>query len=149
MGCVKGVITQNKPVRHYSVSVFPSLQPLPDSHRVQGPPDFCSHHPQKVCTFLATEHITLADATLAAELQSAFSTADAALRAKLPNVLRLFETIMNQLNLSSFGFPALAEKKALQYTPPPREKKENLKAPAAPPQPKAENREEPQDRSRR
>ncbi|KAH9964844.1 hypothetical protein BC827DRAFT_1374721 [Russula dissimulans] len=119
MGCVKGVITQNKPI-----------------HTV-----FKDH--------LTSALTILKNATLAAELQSAFSTADAALRAKLPNVLRLFETIMNQLNLSSFGFPALAEKKALQYTPPPREKKENLKAPAAPPQPKAENREEPQDRSRR
>jgi elongation factor 1-gamma len=90
-------------------------------------------------TFLATERITLADLTLAAELQSAFSTTvDATLRAKLPNVLRHFETVTNQPLLASvFGSTAFTEK-ALQYTPPPKEKKE--KAPAAPPQPKAEKK---------
>jgi elongation factor 1-gamma len=90
-------------------------------------------------TFLATERISLADITLAAELQSAFSTTvDASLRAKLPNVLRHYETIVNQPNLASiFGSTAFAEK-ALQYTPPPKEKKE--KAPAAPAQPKAEKK---------
>ncbi|KAI0285593.1 hypothetical protein BC826DRAFT_1109257 [Russula brevipes] len=90
-------------------------------------------------TFLETERITLADITLAAELQHAFSTTvDATLRAKLPNVLRHFETIVNQPNLTSiFGSTAFAEK-ALQYTPPPKEKKE--KAPAAPAQPKAEKK---------
>jgi elongation factor 1-gamma len=88
-------------------------------------------------TFLATERITLADITLAAELQSAFSTTvDAALRAKLPNVLRHFETVVNQPLLASvFGSTAFTEK-ALQYTPPPKEKK----APAAPAQPKAEKK---------
>ncbi|KAH9034536.1 elongation factor 1-gamma [Lactarius hengduanensis] len=90
-------------------------------------------------TFLVTERITLADVTLAAELQSAFSTTvDAALRAKLPNVLRHFETIVNQPKLATvFGSTAFAEK-ALQYTPPPKEKKE--KAPAPPAQPKAEKK---------
>jgi elongation factor 1-gamma len=90
-------------------------------------------------TYLATERITLADISLAAEIQSALSTTvDAALRAKLPNVLRHFETIVNQPNLASvFGSTAYAEK-ALQYTPPPKEKKE--KAPAAPAQPKAEKK---------
>lgn len=90
-------------------------------------------------TYLATERISLADITLAAELQSAFSTTvDSSHRAKLPNVLRHYETIVNQPNLSSiFGSTAFAEK-ALQYTPPPKEKKE--KAPAAPAQPKAEKK---------
>jgi len=90
-------------------------------------------------TYLATERITLADIALAAELQSAFSTTvDAALRAKLPNVLRHYETVVNQPNLASvFGSTSYAEK-ALQYTPPPKEKKE--KAPAAPAQPKAEKK---------
>jgi elongation factor 1-gamma len=89
-------------------------------------------------TFLETERITLADIALAAEFQHAFtSTVDATLRAKLPNVLRHFETIVNQPNLTSiFGSTAFAEK-ALQYTPPPKEKK---KAPAAPAQPKAEKK---------
>ena len=90
-------------------------------------------------TYLASERITLADISLAAELQSALSTTiDAALRAKLPNVVRHYETIVNQPNLTSvFGSTAYAEK-ALQYTPPPKEKKE--KAPAAPAQPKAEKK---------
>ncbi|KAI0000808.1 elongation factor 1-gamma [Russula compacta] len=90
-------------------------------------------------TFLATERITLADVALAAELQLAFSaTVDAPLRAKLPNVLRHYETVVNQPNLNSiFGSTAFTEK-AQQYTPPPKEKKE--KAPAAPPQPKAEKK---------
>jgi elongation factor 1-gamma len=76
---------------------------------------------------------------LAAELQSAFSTnVDASHRAKLPNVLRHYETIVNQPNLASiFGSTAFAEK-ALQYTPPAKEKKE--KAPAPPAQPKAEKK---------
>jgi len=90
-------------------------------------------------TYVATERISLADIALAAELQSAFSTnVDAALRAKLPNVLRHYETIVNQPNLASvFGSTAFAEK-ALQYTPPQKEKKE--KAPTAPAQPKAEKK---------
>ena len=90
-------------------------------------------------TYLVTERITLADISLAAELQSAFSTTvDTSVREKLPNVLRHYETIVNQPNLTSvFGSTAYAEK-ALQYTPPPKEKKE--KAPAAPAQPKAEKK---------
>jgi elongation factor 1-gamma len=90
-------------------------------------------------TYLATERISLADIALAAELQSAFSTTvDASLRAKLPSVLRHYETVVNQPNFASiFGSTAYAEK-ALQYTPPPKEKKE--KAPAAPAQPKVEKK---------
>ena len=57
---------------------------------------------------------------------------------KLPNVIRHYETIVNQPSLASiFGTTAYAEK-ALQYTPPPKEKKE--KAPAPPAQPKAEKK---------
>jgi elongation factor 1-gamma len=86
-----------------------------------------------------SERITLADVTLTAELQSAFSTTvDATLRSKLPNLLRHFDTVVNHPKLTSvFGSTAFIEK-ALQYTPPPKEKKE--KAPAAPPQPKAEKK---------
>jgi elongation factor 1-gamma len=85
------------------------------------------------------ERITLADIVLAAELQSAFSAiVDASLRAKLPNVIRHYETIVNQPNIAPiFGTTAYVEK-ALQYTPPPKEKKE--KAPAPPAQPKAEKK---------
>ncbi|KAI0281327.1 hypothetical protein BC826DRAFT_1180374 [Russula brevipes] len=68
-------------------------------------------------------------------LQHAFATTiDATLRAKLPNALRHFETIVNQPNLTSiFGSTAFAD----QYTHTPKEKK---KAPAAPAEPKAEKK---------
>ncbi|KAI0283747.1 hypothetical protein BC826DRAFT_1190178 [Russula brevipes] len=76
--------------------------------------------------------------TLAAEVQHAFSTTvDATLRSKLPNVLRHFETIVNQPNLTLICGSTAFAKKALQYTPPPKEKN---KAPAAPPEPKAEKK---------
>jgi elongation factor 1-gamma len=76
-------------------------------------------------TFLATERITLADITLAAELQQAFAfNIDAALRSKLPNILRHFETIVNQPSLTGiFGETTFTEK-AAQYAPPAKEKKE-------------------------
>ncbi|KAN0136621.1 hypothetical protein V8E53_005668 [Lactarius tabidus] len=90
-------------------------------------------------TFLVSERITLADVTLTAELQSVFSTTvDAPLRSKFPNLLRHFDTVVNQPKLVPvFGSTVFIEK-ALQYTPPPKEKKE--KAPAAPAQPKAEKK---------
>ncbi|KAI0297130.1 hypothetical protein BC826DRAFT_1103563 [Russula brevipes] len=92
------------------------------------------------CTSLTT-HSLYAGITLAADLQHAFATTvDATLRAKLPNALRRFETIVNQPNLTSiFGSTAFAEK-ALQYSHTPKEKKE--KEPAAPSQPKAEKKPE-------
>ncbi|KAI9459828.1 elongation factor 1-gamma [Russula earlei] len=123
---VKGTITPyNKPIHTVFQDRLASALITVEKHLVTR-------------TYLATERITLADITLASELQSAFSTTvDAALRAKLPNVLRHFETIVNQPNLASiFGSTTFAEK-ALQYTPPPKEKKE--KAPA-PPAPKAEKK---------
>jgi len=124
---VKGAITPyNKPIHNVFQDRLTSALTILEKHLVTR-------------TYLATERITLADISLAAELQSAFSTTvDAALRAKLPNVLRHYETIVNQPKLASvFGSTAYAEK-ALQYTPPPKEKKE--KAPAAPAQPKAEKK---------
>ena len=61
-------------------------------------------------TYLATECITLPDITLAAELQSVF-TVDAALHAKLLNIVHHLEIIVNQPNLASaFGSTAHAEK---------------------------------------
>jgi len=82
----------------------------------------------------ATERITLADIALAAEFQP--TTVDATLRAKLPNVLRHFEAIVDQPNLASvFGSTAYAEK-ALRYTPHPKEEKK----PATSAQPKAEKK---------
>jgi elongation factor 1-gamma len=90
-------------------------------------------------TFLATERVTLADLTLAAELQLALTTfIDASTRASLPNVLRHFETVVNQPAVREvFGSTSYADK-ALQYAPPPKEKKPA--AAAAEPKPKAEKK---------
>jgi len=81
-------------------------------------------------TFLATERITIADITLAAELQQAFAfNIDAELRAKLSSVLRHFETIINQPLLKDiFGETAFTEK-AAQYVPPAKDKKKKEEAP--------------------
>ncbi|OCH90125.1 elongation factor 1-gamma [Obba rivulosa] len=90
-------------------------------------------------TFLVGERITLADITLASVLQLAFSfTIDAPLRAQLPNVLRHYNTIVNQPQIKDiFGPTEFCEKQA-QYTPPAKEKKEAK--PAAAPAPKAEKK---------
>ncbi|KAI0633076.1 elongation factor 1-gamma [Trametes polyzona] len=87
-------------------------------------------------TFLVTERITLADISVASVIQRALTvTIDAPLRAQLPNVIRHFETIVNQPQLKDiFGKTEYIEK-ALAYTPPPKEKKEPK--PAAAPAPKA------------
>ena len=70
-------------------------------------------------------------------IQRAVSVAvDASVRAQIPNVIRHLETIVNQPGLKEiFGEIPYAEK-ALQYVPPPKEKKEVK--PAAAPAPKAE-----------
>ncbi|KAI0702824.1 elongation factor 1-gamma [Cerioporus squamosus] len=88
-------------------------------------------------TFLVGERITLADITIASVIQRALTTTlDAPLRAELPNVIRHFETIVNQPSLKPiFGETQYIEK-ALAFTPPPKEKKEAK--PAAAPAPKAE-----------
>lgn len=90
-------------------------------------------------TYLVSERITLADITLASVLQLAFAvTFDAAARATKPNIMRFFETIVNHPKMKSiYGETNFAEK-AMQYTPPPKEKKEPK--PAAVPAPKAEKK---------
>lgn len=94
-------------------------------------------------TFLATERITVADITLASVVQRQCSfVIDAPLRAKLPNLLRHYETIVNHPSLKAvFGETEFCEK-ARQYTPPAKEKKEPKPAakPAAAPAPKAEKK---------
>lgn len=92
-------------------------------------------------TFLATERITLADITLATAIQSAVaSTVDAPLRSKLPNVFRHFETIINQPSLKSTFGETIYTEKAVQYAPPPKDKKEKKPEEAAAPKPKAEKK---------
>ncbi|GBE86877.1 Elongation factor 1-gamma 1 [Sparassis crispa] len=87
-------------------------------------------------TFLVTERITLADITLASVIQRCVElTFDAAVRAEHPSVIRHLETIVNQPKLKEiFGETTYVEK-AVQYTPPAKEKKEPK--PAAAPAPKA------------
>jgi len=90
-------------------------------------------------TYLVGERITLADIALATVLQRAVTiNVDAALRAELPNTIRHLETIVNQPQLKDIFGPLEYVEKALQFTPPPKEKKEAK--PAAAPAPKAEKK---------
>ncbi|KZO97500.1 elongation factor 1-gamma [Calocera viscosa TUFC12733] len=86
----------------------------------------------QTCTFLVGERITLADITLATIVQSAFSTlVDAPARQKLSNLLRWFETVVNQPLLKDiFGETSFVEA-AVQYQPPKKETKEAKPAKAA------------------
>ncbi|KIM37877.1 hypothetical protein M413DRAFT_448147 [Hebeloma cylindrosporum] len=90
-------------------------------------------------TFFVGERITLADIFVASIIQKAVGvTIDAPLRAKIPNLIRHLETIVNQPKLKeSFGETEYAEK-AIQFVPPVKEKKPA--APAAPAAPKAEKK---------
>ncbi|KAI0772370.1 hypothetical protein BD413DRAFT_544792 [Trametes elegans] len=97
-------------------------------------------------TFLVTERITLADITLASVIQRALSiTIDAPLRAQLPNLIRHFETVVNQPQLKGiFGETEYIEK-ALAFTPPPKEKKEPKPQAAAQPKAKPAKEEDEED----
>ncbi len=90
-------------------------------------------------TFFVGERITLADIFIASLIQKAVAvTVDAELRAKLPHLIRNFETVVNQPKLIEvFGKTEYAEK-AIQFVPPPKEKKPAAPAPAA--APKAEKK---------
>ncbi|KAF7966902.1 hypothetical protein HWV62_36615 [Athelia sp. TMB] len=84
-------------------------------------------------TFLVTERITVADLVLAVVVQNAVkSTFDAELRAKLPNVVRHFETIVNQPKLKALYGETEYCDKAKQFVAPPKEKKEKEPKPVAP-----------------
>jgi elongation factor 1-gamma len=90
-------------------------------------------------TFLVGERITLADITLATGTASSVAvTLDAATRPKYPNTIRHLETVAyHPLIKPAFGPINFAET-AMQYVPPPKEKKEPK--PAAEPKPKAEKK---------
>ncbi|KIL64615.1 hypothetical protein M378DRAFT_24485 [Amanita muscaria Koide BX008] len=92
----------------------------------------------KTRTFLVGDRITLADIVLAGYIKQGLKfSLDAEFRAKIPNVIRHFETIVNQPKLKDvFGTYEYVEK--IQYTPPPKEKKEAKPQPA--PTPKAEKK---------
>ncbi|PFH50380.1 hypothetical protein AMATHDRAFT_47954 [Amanita thiersii Skay4041] len=88
-------------------------------------------------TFFVGERITLADLAVASYFLRATSfTIDKEVRAKIPNLIRHFETIINQPKLKEVYGPVEYLEKAVQYTPPPKEKKEPK--PQAAPAPKAE-----------
>ena len=92
-------------------------------------------------TFFVGERISLADLYVAAIFQSAVSTTvDAPLRAQLPNLVRHLETVVNQPKLAGIYGEINYTEKAIQYTPPPKEKKEKEAQPA--PVPKAEKKAE-------
>lgn len=100
-------------------------------------------------TFLVGERITLADISLAFAVLAAFSTlVDPSVRASLPNVVRLTETVTKNSKVEEFtkSYNFLTE--APKYTAPPKEKKpEAAKAPkeAAPKAPKAPKAKEADD----
>ncbi|KAM5533482.1 hypothetical protein V8D89_012819 [Ganoderma adspersum] len=92
-------------------------------------------------TFVVNERISLADLTVATEIQRATAvTLDAPTRAQIPNVIRHFETVVNQPQLKAIYGEITYLEKALAFTPPPKEKKEAK--PAAAPAPKAEKKKE-------
>lgn len=89
-------------------------------------------------TYLVGERISVADIFIATSLTSAFtSLIDASLRAKIPNVVRYVNTIINTPKLASvFGKVEFIEKQP-QFVAPAKEKK--AKEPK-PEQPKAEKK---------
>ncbi|KAJ8584843.1 glutathione S-transferase, partial [Rhizopogon salebrosus TDB-379] len=100
------------------------------------------HHLTSIDTYLSTrtfligERITLADIAVASILARAVSVSvDAAVRAKLINIVRFLETIAHQPKLEAIFGPVQYVEKALQWTPP---KKEKAPAPPAAPKEKKE-----------
>ncbi|KAF8628562.1 hypothetical protein AX17_005958 [Amanita inopinata Kibby_2008] len=101
-------------------------------------------------TFFVGERITVADLVIASVFQRAAQfTIDAEVRAKIPNLVRHFETIVNQPKLKDIYGPVELIEKAVQYTPPPKEKKETkpqtAPAPKAEKKPKVKDEEEEED----
>ncbi|EIN05161.1 EF1G-domain-containing protein [Punctularia strigosozonata HHB-11173 SS5] len=90
-------------------------------------------------TFLVGERITIADIALACAVGTAvWITLDAPTRAKYPNVIRHLETVSYHPKMKeAFGELNYIET-AMQYVPPPKEKKESK--PQAEPKPKAEKK---------
>ncbi|TDL23562.1 elongation factor 1-gamma [Rickenella mellea] len=76
-------------------------------------------------TFLVSERITLADISIASVLQYVFQlTFDAPLRARHPNTVRFYETVVNQPKLKGIFGETEHIEKAKQHVPPLKEKKE-------------------------
>ncbi|KAF7327190.1 Elongation factor 1-gamma [Mycena kentingensis (nom. inval.)] len=93
-------------------------------------------------TYFVGERITLADLAIASFVQRACGiTIDTATRAKLPNLMRHIETIVNQPALKGIFDPTPVLETALAYTAPKKEAKEPKPA-KAPAPPKAEKKKE-------
>ncbi|KIM81995.1 hypothetical protein PILCRDRAFT_71285 [Piloderma croceum F 1598] len=92
-------------------------------------------------TFFVNERITFADLVIGSMIQRLVAIIiDPEMRAKFPNVIRHMETVVNQPKVKEiFGEIQYCEK-ALQFTPPAKEKKEKEAKPAAAPAPKAEKK---------
>jgi len=72
-------------------------------------------------TFFVGDRITLADITIAGFIQRACAfSIDTALRAKLPNLIRHMETIINQPVFAGIYEPTPVLQKALTWVPPPK-----------------------------
>jgi len=127
-GLVRGFITPyNKPVHMYMLEKHLNAIQTLEKHI-------------STRTFFVGERITIADIYVATVIQSAVAiTLDAPARANCPSLIRHLETIVNQPQLHDTFGPLNYVEKALQYTPPPKEKKETKPAPAA--APKAEKKE--------
>jgi len=90
-------------------------------------------------TFFVGERITLADLSIASQIQRGCAvTIDASVRAQVPHLIRHLETVVNQPKLKGIYEATNYVETALQYVPPPKEKKEPK--PAAP---KAEKKAKP------
>ena len=91
-------------------------------------------------TFLVNERISLADLTIASEIQRAMGvTIDAPLRAQIPNVIRLVETVVNHPRLKEIYGETKYLDRALAYKP--REGSEAKVATAPAPQEKTKEAE--------
>ena len=128
-GLLRGYVPYNKPIHTvFAERQLRALKTL-DAHLATR-------------TFFVGERITLADITVAIHAQrAALVTFDAPLRAELKNLVRHFQTVINQPQFKGIIDHFDLVEKALQYTPPPKEKKETK--PAAAPAPKAEKKPKP------
>jgi len=97
-------------------------------------------------TFFVGERITLADIYIATFTQRACAVnLDVAARAKLPNLMRHMETIINQPKLKGVYGPTTTLDKPPQYVAPKKEKEAKPAAEPKPAAPKAEKKPKPKD----
>ncbi|KAG8857818.1 hypothetical protein FRB96_005537 [Tulasnella sp. 330] len=97
-------------------------------------------------TFFVGHRITLADISIAVDLKSLFgSLADAQFRAKIPNLVRFYNTVANHPKLKPIFGETVFIEKGMQYTAPAKPEKEKAPVAAAPPKEKAAPKPKPAD----